>query len=486
MSEYFTIWIPPQGGPLILVVEKQLLEVHTQAIIDKGFEGLISQHRHEDLARMFSLLNRVNGLDKVKLAFNQYIKNVGTSLVTDPEKDGTLVQDLLDFRAKLDFILENSFQRKESFASAIKEAFEAFMNARQNKPAELIAQFLHEKLRSNKIASEEELESLFDKVMVLFRYIQGKDIFEAFYKNNLAKRLLLGKMMYVDAEKSMISKLKTECGCGYTKKLEGMFKDMETAKDIMNSFKQSPFASQVSNIDLNVQVLTVGYWPAWPQMEIKMPDELVQLQETFTKFYSSQYRIRRLTWQSALGHCVIKAQFPSGRKELDVSLHQAVVLLLFNNTNQLTFKELINTTGLEKKELVRVLVSLSGSKVKILAKQSKTKEVSDDDVFSFNKEFSNKLFKIKINSFQIQETVEENQKTTEGVFQDRQYQIDAALVRIMKTRKTLSHNLLVSELVNQLKFPMKPADIKKRIESLIERDYLERDANNAQVYNYLA
>ena len=50
---------------------------------------------------------------------------------------------------------------------------------------------------------------------------------------------------------------------------------------------------------------------------------------------------------------------------------------------------------------------------------------------------------------------EENTSTTERVFQDRQYQVDAAVVRIMKTRKTLSHNLLISELFNQLKFPVK-------------------------------
>lgn len=60
-------------------------------------------------------------------------------------------------------------------------------------------------------------------------------------------------------------------------------------------------------------------------------------------------------------------------------------------------------------------------------------------------------------------------------------QIDAAIVRIMKTRKTLSHKLLVAELLQQLKFPIKQSDLKKRIESLIDREYLERDEGNANV-----
>lgn len=57
---------------------------------------------------------------------------------------------------------------------------------------------------------------------------------------------------------------------------------------------------------------------------------------------------------------------------------------------------------------------------------------------------------MQVNSIQMKETVEENTATTERVFQDRQYQIDAAIVRIMKTRKTLSHPLLISELYKQV------------------------------------
>ncbi|CAN1141272.1 CUL4 [Linum perenne] len=96
------------------------------------------------------------------------------------------------------------------------------------------------------------------------------------------------------------------------------------------------------------------------------------------------------------------------------------------------------------------------------------------------------LLRMQVNAIQMKETVEENTSTTERVFQDRQYQVDAAIVRIMKTRKVLSHTLLITELFQQLKFPIKPADLKKRIESLIDREYLERDKNNPQIYNYLA
>ena len=69
--------------------------------------------------------------------------------------------------------------------------------------------------------------------------LQGKDVFEAFFKKDLAKRLLLGKSSSTDAEKNMISKLKAECGSQFTNKLEGMFKDMDLSRDIMASFKQS-------------------------------------------------------------------------------------------------------------------------------------------------------------------------------------------------------------------------------------------------------
>jgi cullin 3 len=71
--------------------------------------------------------------------------------------------------------------------------------------------------------SEEDVESRLDKVVVIFRYLQDKDVFENFYKQHLAKRLLNGKSASDEAERAMIQKLKLECGYQFTSKLEGMF-----------------------------------------------------------------------------------------------------------------------------------------------------------------------------------------------------------------------------------------------------------------------
>lgn len=53
------------------------------------------------------------------------------------------------------------------------------------------------------------MEEDLSRAMELFRAIAGKDVFEAFYKKDLAKRLLLGTSASFDLEKLMLSKLKT-------------------------------------------------------------------------------------------------------------------------------------------------------------------------------------------------------------------------------------------------------------------------------------
>lgn len=66
------------------------------------------------------------------------LQSFGGEIVGSPEKDKDMVQELLDFKDKMDNVAQGCFQRNEGFINAMKEAFESFINKRPNKPAELI------------------------------------------------------------------------------------------------------------------------------------------------------------------------------------------------------------------------------------------------------------------------------------------------------------------------------------------------------------
>jgi len=155
----------------------------------------------------------------------------------------------------------------------------------------------------------------------------------------------------------------------------------------------------------------------------------------------------------------------------------------------LTCCEIQQGTAISMPDLKRALQSLACAKFKILLKEPKGRDIYDADVFSINADFSTKQMRFKVGTISSQkEDDTEKRETREKVEEDRKPQIEAAIVRIMKSRKEMEHNALIAEVANQLctRFIPPPDVVKKRIESLIEREFLERDKNNWRKYMYLA
>jgi len=71
---------------------------------------------------------------------------------------------------------------------------------------------------------------------------------------------------------------------------------------------------------------------------------------------------------------------------------------------------------------------------------------------------------------------------------DRKHMIEATIVKVMKSRRRVTHTDLIAEASRILsgKFNPDPTVIKKRIECLIEREYLERCKEDRKCYKYLA
>ena len=150
------------------------------------------------------------------------------------------------------------------------------MAGHSDKSPELLAKYVSVLLqKSNKIPEEDELEDTLNQCMIMFKYIEDKDVFQKFYSGLLAKRLVNHMSASDDAEASMISKLKQACGYEYTLKLQRMFQDTGVCKDLNEKFKQHlTNTGETQDIDFSMQVLSSGSWPFQTTSTFSLPTEL--------------------------------------------------------------------------------------------------------------------------------------------------------------------------------------------------------------------
>jgi cullin-4 len=145
----------------------------------------------------------------------------------------------------------------------------------------------------------------------------------------------------------------------------------------------------------------------------------------YEQFYKTKHKNHTLYWDHALGTAALKARFDTGEKELTVSLYQAIVLLLFNEVDELTYTDILEQTRMvvaranrpgglsagdgdwvpDEQELKRTLQSLACGKKRVLKKHPAGRDVGTKDVFRFNAEFTDPRYQVHINSIQVKETV---------------------------------------------------------------------------------
>ena len=76
------------------------------------------------------------------------MKHQGSAIVVNPEKDSTMVNELLEFKQKIDEIMKKCFENNRILGDAVHDAFKYFINIRKNRPAELIAKHVDQMMRS--------------------------------------------------------------------------------------------------------------------------------------------------------------------------------------------------------------------------------------------------------------------------------------------------------------------------------------------------
>ncbi|CAB16383.1 Cullin-4 [Schizosaccharomyces pombe] len=471
-------------------VQRCLITSHLDTLT-KGISQFIEKRDAHSCKLLYALLQFNHETEYLIQPWSDCLVDVGFKLVNDESKDDTLVQELLSFHKFLQVVVDESFLHDETLSYAMRKAFETFINgakgSQREAPARLIAKYIDYLLRVGEQASGgKPLKEVFSEILDLFRYIASKDIFEAYYKLDIAKRLLLNKSASAQNELMLLDMLKKTCGSQFTHSLEGMFRDVNISKEFTSSFRHSKAAHNLHR-DLYVNVLSQAYWPSYPESHIRLPDDMQQDLDCFEKFYLSKQVGKKISWYASLGHCIVKARFPLGNKELSISLFQACVLLQFNNClggEGISYQDLKKSTELSDIDLTRTLQSLSCARIRPLVMVPKSKKPSPDTMFYVNEKFTDKLYRVKINQIYLKEERQENSDVQEQVVRDRQFELQASIVRVMKQKEKMKHDDLVQYVINNVKDRGIPlvSDVKTAIEKLLEKEYLEREDNDIYTY----
>lgn len=429
-----------------------LVTDHSTLLRDE-FQSLLDMDRQEDLARMYRLLARIiDGLEPLKTKFEAHVRKSGLANVEKISTGGenvepkVYVEALLDVHTQYAKLVEDAFGGESEFVRSLDNACKEFVNRNAvcktgtSRSPELLAKYTDNLLKkSGKSAEEADLEASLTQVMTVFKYIEDKDVFQKFYSKMLAKRLVHASSASEDSETSMISKLKEACGFEYTNKLQRMFQDMQTSKDLNSMYKD--WQDKVLDgddlkkaVDPTYAILGTGFWPLnAPTTTYIPPNEIVKTYKRFESFYCEKHSGRKLTWLWQLCKGEIKTNYLPVKTPYTfmVSTYQMAILMLFNDATTISYTDIQKATALSP-EVLDPSISVC-VKAKVLNTIPENAKPEPNTSYELNMGFRSKKIKINLNIGIKSEQKQEVEDTHKTIEEDRKLLIQVSFHSILRS-----------------------------------------------------
>ncbi|CAK9079051.1 Cullin-3A (AtCUL3a) [Durusdinium trenchii] len=469
---------------LILNTAKQLVEMST------GAQSMFQNQRYEELKLMYRIFKREpTMLPHLISVMEPYIEQRCSRIVEDQQmidNPPTYTERVLELKKEVDDMVVSCFESDTGFQKGRNKGLEAILN-KDTRCAKYLALFSDLQLKKGlKGRNEDEVQSLVNQVVGLFAHLKDKDIFLDIYKSALSRRLLNKLSVSNDAEDCFITKLKVECGQQAIQKLASMFTDMALSDQLQEEYMKGSHSGSPGGVTHEVRVLQTNAWPEKADDAPVVPcQEMLTCIRAYEAFYHAKHNGRKLRWIYNMGQVEIKCHGLARQHLLVVSAYQCLALMLFNHRKEVTLKEVCEATKLPEEECRRQVMSLTVSRHKVLMHDGTGKDLSIDAKLQVNSSFTSEKIKVQVSLIKKEEKAGETTALAEAPV-ERKHVIDAAIVRIMKSRNRLEHNALLEEVFRQCTlFKPQPTQIKSQIEHLIEREFLKRDEKNRNAYIYL-
>lgn len=362
-------------------------------------------------------------------------------------------------------ICKDYFMGDLLFQKIVSEEYSKVFTMKDKDEKMILLKFVE--LGDKYMKSEQIKDKDIDRYLSFISLCKDKDLFFEYYRVDFIKRLFT--ILYQENtsfynERMMISKIKTKFGMNLVLKLEGLIKDKIYSKDLSKEFSTTEF---------KVDCYSALNFPNYSNENISVPLEISDLPKSFERFYNTKHNSRKLTWIYSLGNIQLLGRWKSGEYQIQLDSIQGFILLLFNSDDVWSILDI---------ELI-----LSTNKIKsALRKLHHRKMINiEEGIVCLNENFQSNHSKINLkddNLFDQNKT-----KIQKSINSNRNFEIDACIIRIMKSKKVCSHKELMIETTKQLSshFQPQPIDIKKRIDDLISREFIERKEGQKDVYVYL-
>ena len=453
---------------------------------------------HQNEKSLNILLNLFKTFIKEK--FNEFLlKNnyLNSNLNLKEIANSNFLNLYLNFQKYILSIIEKNFNNNNLFNVVFKEIMEQIQKQKENINTSYLLPYHFDKYLRKSAGISSNSNTAIEGInsgLQIFSQISEQDIFIEIYRNLLCNRLVNNDYVSIDAEKYLIEQLKKQCGNEYISKIDTMIMDYNLNTELTNNFKEflnnnsnenNNFISAINNINSSLMILSNEHWPInnFNMFHIKLPNNLITLQNLIFKYYHINYPGRTVQWAYENSKVELNAVFPHKKYKIICNTIQACVLLLFNDKNILfnnfiLFSTILKLLNIENKnDLKNNIKPLLNSSLLI-----KLNNENNNDKFILNKNFGdeNEIIKVEM------PIKKENYVRKEYIEEDRSMAIDGMIVKILKSKKKMEFNEVINYILTNLeRFRVKVESIKKRINSLIERELIGRDKNDANILTYI-
>lgn len=331
------------------------------------------------------------------------------------------------------------------------------------------------------------LDASVERALRLVRVLESKDEFQRLYTQSLCRRLLSGATS-VDLEVHVLTRMTADRGYEYTRRMERLVADMVSA-DLSNGY--AAWEGREGAVDVSVRVVASNLWP----LSVKptavnipgtcLPRSMQNARACLTSYYASIHGGRRLTWLDALSTVTARTLYlPTRQYDVVVTVYQLAVLLAFDKwplDHPVPLQDISSCTGTPLADCQGYLSALVEAGL-VSADPSTTS-------YSLVSSFASKRAKVRVSMSSQSEAHAkiEHSEDAKQLAISRQYELEASLVRILKTKKSLLSKVLFAEVASQLAARFVPSRemYKSSLERIIERGYAKR-GDTHDIIDYVA